>query len=153
MSPTIFSIIIGRTKWEDQMKQTVHEYGYGQKLASFEAAGLRVEEFHQNPHGNQEAAGTLARRAPLKKARRSPSSWAARWKWVFYAELQEFLRGRFSANVPVIDCSIAALKAAESAAWQKRIGWTNSRVWGMEPRRRASLSGSESSAEITSSGT
>ena len=51
----------------------------------------------------------------------------------FYAELQEFLRARFSANVPVIDCSIAALKAAESAAWQKRIGWTNSRVWGMEP--------------------
>ncbi|MDE0362315.1 MAG: hypothetical protein OXI74_14190, partial [Rhodospirillaceae bacterium] len=35
--------------------------------------------------------------------------------------------------VPVIDPSIAALKAAENAALAKRVGWTNSRVWGMQP--------------------
>ena len=49
-----FSIIIGEWKWEDQMRQTVEEYGYGNHLASFEAVGLRVEQFHQDPTRTKE---------------------------------------------------------------------------------------------------
>ena len=133
-----FSIVIGRTKWEDQMKQTVHEYGYGEKLASFEAVGLRVEEFHRNPAETRKQLELAAERA-VEDSKAESIILGCTLEVGFYAELQEFLRGRFSANVPVIDCSIAALKAAESAAWQKRIGWTNSRVWGMEPPPESEL--------------
>lgn len=127
-----FSIIIGRTKWEDQMKQAVHEYGYGAKLASFETAGLRVEEFHRDPAETRRRLQLAAVRA-VEESKAESIILGCTLEVGFYVELQEFLRRRFSANVPVIDCSIAALKAAESAALQKRIGWTNSRVWGMEP--------------------
>ena len=44
-----FSILIGRTKWEDQMRQTVYDYGYKEKLASFQAVGMRVEDFQKEP--------------------------------------------------------------------------------------------------------
>lgn len=127
-----FSVIIGRSKWEDQMKQTVHEYGYGAKLASFESAELRVEEFHRNPAETRKQLQLAAERA-VEGSKAESIILGCTLEVGFYAELQEFLRRRFSANVPVIDCSIAALKAAENAALQKRIGWTNSRVWSMEP--------------------
>jgi len=133
-----FSIIIGRTKWEDQMKQAVHEYGYGTKLASFETAGLRVEEFHRNPAETRNQLELAAVRA-VEESKAEAIILGCTLEVGFFAELQEFLRKRYSANVPVIDCSIAALKAAESAAWQKRIGWTNSRVWGMEPPPESEL--------------
>ena len=127
-----FSIIIGRAKWEDQMKQAVREYGHGTKLASFETAGLRVEEFHRDPAETRRQLQLAAVRA-VEESKAESIILGCTLEVGFYAELQAFLRRRFSANVPVIDCSIAALKAAESAALQKRIGWTNSRMWGMEP--------------------
>ena len=133
-----FSIVIGRTKWEDQMKQTVQEYGYRDKLASFETAEMRVEEFHRNPGETRKQLQLAAARAVEEKKAESIIL-GCTLEVGFYAQLQEFLRGRFSANIPVIDCSIAALKAAEHAALQKQLGWTNSRVWGMEPPPEAEL--------------
>lgn len=48
-----------------------------------------------------------------------------------HAELHEFLRAGLSANGSVINGSIETLKAAEKAAWRKRIRCTNSRARGM----------------------
>ena len=55
-----FSILIGKTKWETQMRQTVHEYGYSDKLASFQAVDLRVAEFHKDPDETRKRLQTAA---------------------------------------------------------------------------------------------
>ena len=127
-----FSVIIGQWKWEDQMKQAVHDYGGRDKLVSFEAVDLRVEEFHNNP---QETRARLERAAYRAVAERRAESiiLGCTLEVGFFRELQAFLADRLHAFVPVIDPSIAALKAAENAALAKRLGWTNSRVWGMQP--------------------
>ena len=127
-----FSVIIGQWKWEDQMKQAVHDYGGKDKLVSFEAVDLRVEEFHKDP---QDTRARLERAAYRAVAERRAESiiLGCTLEVGFFRELQAFLAARLQAFVPVIDPSIAALKAAENAALAKRIGWTNSRVWGMQP--------------------
>ena len=127
-----FSVIIGRWKWEDQMKQAVHDYGGRDKLVSFEAVDLRVEEFHRDP---RETRARLERTAHRAVAERRAESiiLGCTLEVGFFSELQEHLATRLGAFVPVIDPSIAALKAAENAALAKRLGWTNSRVWGMQP--------------------
>lgn len=127
-----FSIIIGRTKWADQMGQTVRHYGCEERLASFESAGFRVEEFHKDPGETRKQLRRCAVRA-VEEHKAESIILGCTLEVGFYAELQQFLRERFSADIPVIDCSIAALKAAENAALLKQIGWTNSRIWGMEP--------------------
>ena len=127
-----FSVIIGQTKWEDQMRQTIYEYGYEDKLASFQAIGMRVEDFHQDPEATKLALETAAVEAvELHKA--ESIILGCTLEVGFYKELQGFLDHNFGSNIPVIDCSIAALKAGENAALAKRIGWNPSRIWGMRP--------------------
>lgn len=129
-----FSIIIGETKWEDQMRQTVYEYGYKDKLASFQSVGLRVDEFHKDPDKTRELLELAAVEAiQLHKA--EAIILGCTLEIGFYKELQEFLNspGEFpGAGIPVIDASIAAFKAAENAALLKQYGWKNSRQWGMQ---------------------
>ena len=126
-----FSVIIGQWKWEDQMKQAVHDYGGKDKLVSFEAVDLRVEEFHQDPDRTRDRLQRAAYRAVAER-RAESIILGCTLEVGFYRELQAYLASRLSAFVPVIDPSIAALKAAENAALGKRVGWTNSRVWGMQ---------------------
>ena len=127
-----FSIIIGERKWEDQMRQTVYEYGYKDKLASFESVGMRVEEFHDDPAKTKEKLELAAIEAvTIHKA--ESIILGCTLEVGFYQELQDFLSVEIGDNVPVIDCSIAAFKAAENAALQKQWGWKNSRIWGMQP--------------------
>lgn len=127
-----FSVIIGQWKWEDQMKAAVHDYGGRDRLVSFEAVGLRVEQFHQDPEQTREKLEQAAIRA-VGELRAEAIILGCTLEVGFYRQLQERLADRFGAFVPVIDPSIAALKAAENAALAKRLGWTNSRVWGMQP--------------------
>ena len=127
-----FSVIIGQWKWEDQMKQAVYEYGGRDRLVSFEAVDLRVEEFHSDPRQTREKLKRAAYDAVA--GRRAESIILGCTLEVgFFRELQDYLATRLGAFVPVIDPSIAALKAAENAALARRIGWSNSRVWGMQP--------------------
>ncbi|MCY4156933.1 MAG: aspartate/glutamate racemase family protein [Gammaproteobacteria bacterium] len=134
-----FSIIIGEDKWRDQMRDTVYRYGYRDKLASFESVGLRVEEFHTDPERAIALMKEAGRRA-LTRSHAEAIILGCTMEIGFYRELQQFLTEESGGrNVPVIDCSIAALKAAEDAALRKRIGWTNSRVWGMRPPPEAEL--------------
>lgn len=127
-----FSVVIGQWKWEDQMKQAVYEYGGRNKLVSFEAVDLRVEEFHKDPQRTRERLERVAYRAVAER-RAESIILGCTLEVGFFRELQAFLESRLGAFVPVIDPSIAALKAAENAALAKRVGWTNSRVWGMQP--------------------
>ena len=127
-----FSIIIGERKWEDQMKQAVYGYGYKDKLASFESAGLRVEDFHNDPAKTKEKLELAAIEA-VTIHRAESIILGCTLEVGFYQELQDILSENIGGNVPVIDCSIAAFKAAENAALQKQWGWKNSRIWGMQP--------------------
>ena len=125
-----FSIIIGERKWADQMRDTVFHYGYKDKLASFQSLGMRVEQFHVNP---EETATVIKAEALLAYTEHDAESiiLGCTLEVGFFKDLQEFLLERTGVRVPVIDCSIAALKAAENAALLKQFGWTNSRAWGM----------------------
>ena len=127
-----FSVIIGETKWKDQMRQAVYNYGYKDKLASFEAIGMRVVDFHKDPDKTKQLLESAAHEAvQLHKA--ESIILGCTLEVGFYEVLQEFLDQSFGSTIPVIDCSIAALKAGENAALAKRIGWNPSRIWGMQP--------------------
>lgn len=133
-----FSVIIGKTKWEDQMRQAVYNYGYKDKLASFQAIGMRVEDFHKDPAETKtllEAAAVEA--VELHKA--ESIILGCTLEVGFFKVLQESLGNIFAGNIPVIDCSIAALKAGENAALAKHLGWNPSRMWGMEPPPESEL--------------
>lgn len=125
-----FGIIIGEPKWADQMRTAVYEYGYKDKLAGFQSVGLRVEQFHDDPAKTKQLLETAAANA-VRIDRAESIILGCTLEVGFFEDLQTFLQDMFKATIPVIDCSIAALKAAENAALQKKFGWTNSRVWGM----------------------
>ena len=127
-----FSILIGQTKWDDQMRQTVHDYGYKDKLASFQAVGMRVEEFHKDPALTREKLQEAALEA-ITVHKAESIILGCTLEIGFYRHLQQFLSNNLSTSIPVIDASIASFKAAENAALQKQYGWMNSRVWGMQP--------------------
>ena len=133
-----FSVIIGEWKWADQMRDTVYQYGYRDKLASFESVGMRVEQFHVNPEVTAAAIKTAATVAYLEHNAESIIL-GCTLEVGFFLDLQTFLAEETGVRVPGIDCSIAALKAAENAALQKQIGWTNSRAWGMQAPPEAEL--------------
>lgn len=128
-----FSVVIGQDKWADQMGETIRRYGCRDKLASFESVDLRVDDFHKDP---ERTAGLLKRaaRKAFAESRAESIILGCTMEVGFHEEIQQFLaEGTGGPRVPVIDCSIAALKAAENAALRVQLGWTNSRVWGMQP--------------------
>ena len=127
-----FSILIGQTKWDDQMRQTVHDYGYKDKLASFQAVGLRVEDFHKDPDVTRKKLQEAALEA-ITVHKAESIILGCTLEIGFYRDLQQFLSENLTANIPVIDASIASFKAAENAALQKQFDWRNSRIWGMQP--------------------
>ena len=133
-----FSVIIGETKWEDQMRQAVYNYGYKDKLASFQAIGMRVEDFHKDPDATKTALETAAVEA-VQWHKAESIILGCTLEVGFFNELQASLAKLFGCNVPVIDCSIAALKAGENAALAKHVGWNPSRVWGMQPPPESEL--------------
>lgn len=126
-----FSILIGRAKWEDQMRQTVYDYGYRDQLASFQAVDLGVQDFHRDAAATEQKLQQAALQAVTIRNAESIIL-GCTMELGFYRKLQQFLRDKAGAWVPVIDPAIAAFKAAENAALQKQFGWTNSRVWGMQ---------------------
>lgn len=128
-----FSIITGQDKWAAQMRDTVYRYGYRDKLASFESVGLRVEDFHVDRERTASLMRDAGRRACVDHHAESIIL-GCTMETGFYAELQQFLTEEAGGlNVPVIDCAIASLKAAEDAALRKQMGWKNSRTWSMQP--------------------
>ncbi len=127
-----FSIIIGEWTWENQMRRTIYDYGYADKLASFKAIGMRVEDFQKDPSATKELIKVAALEAVIEQMAESIIL-GCTMEVGFYQEVQSFLKGE-GYNVPVIDASIVALKSAENAALlNKCCGWQNSRVWGMQP--------------------
>ncbi len=133
-----FSVVIGRYKWEDQMRQTIYDYGYKDNLASFQAVGLTVEEFQKDPARTK----SLLYEACLEAVtfhRAEAVVLGCTLEIGFYADLMQQLERAAGVHIPVIDASIAAFKAAENAAIRAKFGWSNSKMYGMEPPPEAQL--------------
>ena len=121
-----FSVIVGQRKWVNQMERTIHEYGYGDKLRSFRDVELNVVEFQQDHTLTQERLVDAGRKA-VREDYAESIILGCTLEAGFYDELQNEL------GVPVIDPSLAALKAAEHAAMLKQdFGWKPSRRWSSE---------------------
>ncbi|MEM8858988.1 MAG: aspartate/glutamate racemase family protein [Chloroflexota bacterium] len=121
-----FSVIVGKRKWVHQMESTVHEYGYGKKLKSFRDVDLGVVEFQQDHDVTRNRLLSEAHKA-INEDYAESIILGCTLEFGFYEEMQAEL------GVPVIDPSIAALKAAEQAAFLKQQqGWRPSRKWGSE---------------------
>ncbi len=127
-----FAIIIGQRKWQDQMKQTVYEYGCADRLAGFRAVGLGVEDFHRDPKKTAELLQDAAI-AAVQDDHAESIILGCTLEVGFYAALSAVLTEKFGAYIPVIDSSIASFKTAENLALMQAIGWKNSAVWGMQP--------------------
>ncbi len=104
-----FSIIVGQRKWVNQMQNTVHEYGYGEKLMSFRHVGMNVVEFQQDHECTRDRLIAAGRQA-VEQDYAESLILGCTLETGFYQELESVL------GVPVIDPSIAAFKAAEHAA-------------------------------------
>jgi allantoin racemase len=121
-----FGVIVGRRKWVAQMQATVHEYGYGSRLAGFYHVELGVNEFQQD-HAETERRLIAAGRKAVDEDYAEALILGCTLEVGFHREISETL------GVPVIDPSIAALKRAEYGAGLKRLcGWKPSRKWSCE---------------------
>ena len=128
-----FSIIVGRTKWIEQMRARVQGYGAGARLASLRPLGMGVDEF-QRDHA-------LTRRKIIEQAHRAVEEDGAEAvilgctiEFGFFEEVQR------EVGVPVIDPVVAAFKVAEAMAGMKRrFGWRPSRVGSCEPPPEAEI--------------
>ncbi len=122
-----FSILIGRWKWYNQMKNTVKEYGYDKHLASFRELSMTVPEFVANPQCTKDEILKQAKLA-VENDKAESIILGCTCEIGHYKEIQKEI------GVPVIDPSIAALKTAEHAAKLKaKSGWATSKKWSMEP--------------------
>jgi allantoin racemase len=127
-----FGIIIGRRKWESQMKRTVVEYGHAERLAGFYDVGLGVDDF-QKDHAETNRRLLAAGRRAVEEGAESLIL-GCTMEIGFYKEIEREL------GVPVIDPSIAALKRAEYAAILKRqCGWVPSRKGSCEAPREEEM--------------
>ncbi|MBC2380815.1 hydantoin racemase [Pseudomonas sp. WS 5106] len=128
-----FSIIVGRTKWMEQMRARVQGYGAADRLASLRPLGMGVDEF-QLDHA-------VTRRRIIEQAHRAVEDDGAEAiilgctiEFGFFEEVQR------EVGVPVIDPVVAAFKVAESMAGMKRrFGWRPSRVGSCEPPPEAEI--------------
>ncbi|AZF21720.1 aspartate/glutamate racemase family protein [Pseudomonas sp. R3-52-08] len=128
-----FSVIVGRTKWIEQMRTRVNGYGAGNRLASMRSLDMGVDEFQRDP--------ALTRRKIIEQAHRAVQEDGAEAvilgctiEFGFFEQVQR------EVGVPVIDPVVAAFKVAESMAGMKRrFGWRPSRVGSCEPPPEAEI--------------
>lgn len=121
-----FSIIVGRRKWIPQMRERVHAYGLGSRLASFRTLDFGVLDYHADEQETARRFLSAGRRA-IDEDGAEVIILGCTASAGFYRELQDAL------GVPVIDSAIAALKHAEHLVEVRdRFGWSTSKVGGYE---------------------
>lgn len=121
-----FSVIIGVDKWENQMRNLIHDYGYGKRLVSFITIGLHVDDLQKDKKDTE---------AKIRKAVEKAIADGAEGvilgctiEFGFYQVLQE------EYDIPVIDAAFACYKDMEYKAMNKmQFGWSPSRKGSMEP--------------------
>ncbi|RKL64034.1 hydantoin racemase [Thermoanaerobacteraceae bacterium SP2] len=117
-----FSIIVGRNKWVPKMMENVVNYGFKDRIASFKAVGLGVQDFHKDEKNTE----MLLKRAAKEAVENDGAEviiLGCTMQFGFYKELQEYL------GIPVIDAIFAPLKYAEFLMEIKnKFNWTHSKI-------------------------
>lgn len=120
------SVIVGRDKWVPEMKENVHKYGFGHKLASFKSLGLGVHDF-QKDHALTEKRMMDAVKDAVEKDRADVIILGCTMEFGFYHNIQE------AYGVPVIDASLAPFKYAEFLVEiRQRLNWSHSKRVGYQ---------------------
>ena len=121
-----FSVIVGRSKWINQMTGVVRSYGYGSYLASFRDIGMNVVELQKDPGATAEKLLEAGRKA-IDEDRAESLILGCTIEFGFFKTMEAELK------VPIIDPTFAALKSAEhSVMTTKQFGWKPSRKWSCE---------------------
>lgn len=122
-----FSVLVGRQKWVQQMRERVKHYGMDDRIASFRSLGMGVDEFQRDPAVTRARIIEEARRA-VKDDHAEAIVLGCTIEFGFFEEVQR------EVGVPVIDAVVASFKLAEHLAqMKKQFGWAPSRVWSCEP--------------------
>lgn len=129
-----FSIIIGMDYWEGQMQQTVYAYGYRDYLISFENINIPASQLPVDPKKTLAAIEKASETAVRKGA--EAIILGCTLESGTYVEVQKYLVKIFGKSIPVIDPSIAALKAAEHLAMFK---WNFSDIHSMQKPSESDL--------------
>jgi len=121
-----FSVLVGRRKWIPKMRENVHLYGHGRRLASMRPLDLGVHDFQADHDRTCDRLLTEGRKA-VQEDGAEVIILGCTAEYGFYKEMQEAL------GVPVIDAVLAPFKYAEFLAdLAGRFGWHPSRMWGSE---------------------
>lgn len=121
-----FSVLIGVQKWQVQMEDTIREYGYGERVVSFEKLGLHVDEFQADPEETKRRMREAVKAAKEKGA--EGIILGCTIEFGFYSTLQK------EFGIPVIDCAFACYVDMERKAMNLvQFGWKTSRVGSLEP--------------------
>jgi allantoin racemase len=122
-----FSILVGRRKWVPKMRENVHGYGYGARLASMRAVELGVHDFQADPKRTASLLIEEGRRA-VREDLAEALILGCTIEYGFNEKMQDAL------GVPVIDAVVAPFKLAElMAETAGRFRLYPSRKWGSEP--------------------
>ncbi len=120
------SIIVGRDKWIPEMKENVHKYGFGSKLASFKSLELGVHDFQKDHEETKRRIRTAALEA-INEDGADVIVLGCTAEFGFFDVLQKEL------GVPVIDASLSPLKYAEFLVELKQnMDWTHSKKVGYQ---------------------
>lgn len=127
------SIIVGRDKWIPEMKENVHKYGFGHKLASFKSIGLGVHDF-QKDHSVTEKRMLDAVKEAVEKDGADVIILGCTMEFGFYQTIQE------ECGVPVIDASLAPFKYAEFLVeLRQKLNWSHSKKVGYQSPPQSEL--------------
>lgn len=128
-----FSVIVGQTKWIQQMTERVHTYGYGERLASMRSIGIAVPDLQADCDFTAARIIEAGRRA-IEEDGAEALILGCTCTFGLFETVQRELK------VPVIDPINAALKMAEALGGLKRqFGWSPSRVGSCLPPPEAEL--------------
>jgi allantoin racemase len=121
-----FSVLVGRRKWIPKMRENIHLYGHGHRLASMRPLELGVHDFQADHDRTCERLLSVGRQA-VEEDGAEVLILGCTAEYGFHEQMQAEL------GVPVVDAVLAPFKTAEFLAeLATRFGWHPSRMWGSE---------------------
>lgn len=128
------SILVGRQKWVEQMRDRVKSYGLEDRIASFRSLDMGVDDFQRDHAVTRARIIEQARRA-VEEDHAEAIVLGCTIEFGFFEEVQR------AVGVPVIDAVVAPFKQAEYlAGLKRRFAWVPSRRWSCEPPPEEELS-------------
>lgn len=122
-----FSVIVGQTKWIEQMTERVRTYGALDRLASMRSVDIPAPQLQADPAYTAQRIIEAGRRA-IEEDHAEALILGCTSNFGLYERVQDVL------GVPVIDSLCASFKMAEVlGAMKRQFGWQPSRAWSCAP--------------------